>query len=195
MESNNNLSINNKESIKQKNYVFNWKKLRSEYILKQIFEHLNQKKFLKVIKHNKNIQNKLDINQKDYKKFCEIEIEIIPSEDKYYKNEPFINLNNKLEESFYHIYYNDKKEETKRKNRNYLTKNIKKIKIIIDYQVKSFEKLFENCKCIKSINFIKFNRNNINNMSYMFYSCSTLQEINLSNFNTDNVKNMRFMLY
>ena len=73
--------FNNEESIKQKNYVFNWRNIRSEYILKQIFEHLNQKIFLKIIKHNKSIQNKLDINQNDYKKFCEIEIEIIPNED------------------------------------------------------------------------------------------------------------------
>jgi len=73
--------FNNEESIKQKNYVFNWRNIRSEYILKQIFEHLNQKIFLKIIKHNKSIQNNLDINQNDYKKFCEIEIEIIPNED------------------------------------------------------------------------------------------------------------------
>ena len=127
----NDLLINNKESIKQKNYIFNLGKIRSKYILKQIFEHLNQKIFLKIIKHNKNIQNKLDINLNDYKKYCEIEIEILPTEDKYYKKGPFINFNNKEEESYYHIYYNDKKEETKRKNRNYITKNINKQKIII----------------------------------------------------------------
>ena len=69
-------------------------------------------------------------------------------------------------------------------------KNIKKIKIIIDYQIKSFEKLFNKCKCIKTINFIKFNRNDINNMSYMFYRCSFLKELNLNNFNTNNVTNM-----
>ena len=43
------------------------------------------------------------------------------------------------------------------------------IKIIIDYQIKSFELLFYECKCIESINFKKFYRNNINNMENMFY--------------------------
>ena len=121
MEANNNLSINNKEPIKQNTSIFNLRKIRNKYILKQIFEHLNQKKFLNIIKYNKNIQNKLEINQNDYKKFCEIEIEIIPTEDKEYKEGLFINFNNKEEESYYHIYYNDRKEETKRKNRNNIT--------------------------------------------------------------------------
>ena len=41
------------------------------------------------------------------------------------------------------------------------------IKIIINYQVKSFENLFRDCNCIESINFKKFYKNNINNMSYI----------------------------
>ena len=67
MESNNKL-INNKESLKKKDNISNWSKIRNKYILQQIFEHLNQKMFFKIIKYNKNIQNKLDINQNDYKK-------------------------------------------------------------------------------------------------------------------------------
>ena len=47
-----------------------------------------------------------------------------------------------------------------------------KIKIIIDYQIKSFERLFNECKCIEKINFKKFYRNNITNMSCMFSGCS-----------------------
>ena len=68
---------------------------------------------------------------------------------------------------YYHIYFNDNKKEIKR---NYLNENenVSKLKIIIDYQIKSFERLFDNCKCIEFINFKKFYRNNINNMSYMF---------------------------
>ena len=67
---------------------------------------------------------------------------------------------------------------------------ISKLKIIIDYQIKSLKNLFSNCKCIEYINFKKFYRNNINNMGYMFYKCSSLKELNLSNFNTNNVTNM-----
>ena len=101
MESNNKL-INNKELSKKKDNIANFRKIRNKYILQQIFEHLNQKKFLKIIKYNKNIQNKLDINQNHYKTYCDIEIEIIPTED-YHTKEPFINFNNKEEESYYHI--------------------------------------------------------------------------------------------
>ena len=97
-------------------------------------------------------------------------------------------------EIYYHIYFNDNKEEIKR---NYFNKNdnVSKIKIIIDYQVKSFEELFYYCECIEYINFKKFYRNNINNMGSMFWECSSLKELNLSNFNTNNVTNMEGMFY
>ena len=70
-----------------------------------------------------------------------------------------------------------------------------KIKVIIDYQVKSFKELFYWCKCIESINFKKFYRNNITDMSWMFNGCSSLKELNLNNFNTNNVTNMSYMFY
>ena len=103
------------------------------------------------------------------------ESKIKPVSNKYGK---FINMNEN--EKYYHIYFNDNKEEIKR---NYFNKNdnVSKIKIIIDYQVKSFYKLFYYCKCIKYINFKKFCRNNINNMGSMFSRCSSLKELNLSN--------------
>ena len=72
---------------------------------------------------------------------------------------------------------------------------VTKIKIIIDYQVKSFKGLFSLCECIESINFKKFYRNNIDNMGDMFYGCSSLKELNLNNFNTNNVTDMRSMFY
>ena len=68
-----------------------------------------------------------------------------------------------------------------------------KIKIIIDYQVKSFKDLFKRCECIESINFKKFYRNNITDMSYMFDGCSSLKDLNLTNFITNNVTNMSNM--
>ena len=45
------------------------------------------------------------------------------------------------------------------------------------------------------INFKKFYRNNITDMSWMFYGCSSLKELNLTNFNTNNVTNMSSMFY
>ena len=112
-----------------------------------------------------NIKNRININIKDYKEYSEIyssiEIEIKPVKNKYGK---FINMNEN--EIYYHIYFNDNKEEIKR---NYLNENdnVSKIKIIIDYQFKSFEKLFYYCECIQSIYFKKFSRNNISDMSFI----------------------------
>ena len=132
------------------------------------------------------MQNKLNLSIKDYKeflvKFSTIEIEIVPVKKIYSK---FINIceNEKL---YYHIYINDNREEIKNKHYIYENDKITKIRIIIDYQIKSFENLFKNSKCIEYINFIKFHRNNITNMSNMFSKCSSLKELNLSNFNTSN---------
>ena len=43
---------------------------------------------------------------------------------------------------YYHIYFNDNKEEVKNKYEINKKDKVKKIKIIIDYQVKSFKDLF-----------------------------------------------------
>ena len=168
-------------------------KIRSKYILLLILSNLMKKKSLDIIKYNNNIKERVNISIKDYKEYLEIyspiEIELEPVDNEYGK---FININ-KENEKYFHIYFNNKKEEIKR---NFLKKNeliYNKIKIIIDYQVKSFEELFYNCECIKYINFKKFYRNNIDNMGYMFDGCFSLREINLSNFNTSNVTNMKFM--
>ena len=88
---------------------------------------------------------------------------------------PLVNFNED-EESYYHIYFNNNKFETKR---NYIEKGeeVKKIKIIIDYQVESFYKLFYYCNYMKSINFKNFYRDNIKNMSYMFFGCTSLKKV------------------
>ena len=87
---------------------------------------------------------------------------------------------------YYHIYFDNNKKE---KKRNYLkeNENIKAIKVIIDYNVISFEKLFMECEYIESIYFKKFYRNDIEDMSSMFARCSSLKELNLSNFKINNV--------
>ena len=181
----------NSEQIKSKNILRN---IKSDYILQIIFDNLQKEKFLDIIKHNKKAQIRLNLTIKDYKDFSEIyspiEIELIPLENKYGN---FINILNKEEESYFHIYFNDDKDEIKRNHLNEIDK-VTKIKIIIDYQIKSFFQLFFRCKCIKSINFKKFHRNNINNMSCLFYGCSSLNELNIFNFRTDNVIDMSYML-
>ena len=164
------------------------KNLKSDYFLQKLFYNLLKKKSLDIIKYNKNMKERINISIKDYKEYSElIEIEIKPVNNKYGK---FIDMNEN--EIFYHIYFNDNKEEIKR---NYLDENdnVSKIKIIIDYQIKSFENLFANCQCIEYISFKKFYRNNETNVIGMFWGCSSLKELNLSNFNTNNINNMRGM--
>ena len=57
------------------NFLLN---IRSKYILQQIFDYLNEKRCFKIIKYNKNIQKKLDLNISHYKHFQKIEIELFP---------------------------------------------------------------------------------------------------------------------
>ena len=182
------ISKENKVELNSKIYFEN---LKSDYFLQKVFENIKRGKSLAIVKYNKKMQNRLNINLKDYKEYSEIyssiEIEIIPIENKYGK---FINI--KGDESYYHIYFNDDKKEIKKYSIDKDDK-ISKIKIIIDYQIKSFEKLFNYCKCIESIKYKKFYRNNITDMRSMFSGCSSLKELNINNFNTNNVTDMRWM--
>ena len=176
----------NKASNQMKNMFEN---LKSRYILQKLFGNLGRKKLLDVIKYNENIKKRININIDDYKEYLSIEIEIIPKMNEYCK---IININD--DEKYYHIYFNDNKEEIKR---NYINENdrVRKIKIILDSEIKSFSKLFYWCECIESINFKNFLRKNITDMDDMFCRCSSLKELNLKNFNTNNVINMKDIFY
>ena len=150
-----------KEGISRKDIT---EKIRSIYTLESIYKnHLKTKRLLSIIKSNKTKQKKFKINISNYKefsgKYSSIEIEIIPMDNKYGK---FININVN-DKQHYHIYFNNDKMETEI---NYINDKdkVSKIRVIIDYHIQSFENLFYNCDCIKSINFKKFCRININNM-------------------------------
>ena len=170
-------------------------KIKSITILKQIFKNIVQRKLLEIIKKNKKIKNRLNINVNNYKdyseKYSQIEIELKIIKDKYGK---FINISKKENESFFHIYLNNNDKEVKKYDINEKDK-INKLKIIIDHQINSFQGLFKNCKCIESIFFKKFFRKNIINISEMFYGNSLLKEIDFTNFKTDNIIDMSEMFY
>ena len=164
--------------------------LKSNFIFKKIFDCLPKNKSLDIIKYNKNLQKRKSITINDFKEYVDlyspIEIEIIPALNRAGK---FITIK---DSKYYHIFFNNDNKEIKR---NYLKENedVKIIKIIIDYQVKSLEDLFYKCECIESINFKKFYRTNIPNMNGLFAGCSNLKEINLSKLNTKNVIYMQGM--
>ena len=99
-----------------------FKNIKCNYFLIGLFDNLDQKKSLKLIKYNKNLQNRINININNYKEYLEIyspiEIEIIPFINEYGK---FIHIN-KDDEIYYHIYFNDNKKEIKK---NYFNKDDK----------------------------------------------------------------------
>ena len=167
------------------------KKLKSKFTLKVIFNFLDHKRKLKIINHNKNIQKKFGFNINDYKAiFQQVVIEMDLMINIF---TDFINIYNIGDKAYIHVYFNDSEEEIKNKYNIIKTDNIIRIKIILDNKFNNFKGLFKDCKCIKKINFNKFNRNDVIDMSYMFYGCPFLEEINFNNFNTQYVTDMRFM--
>lgn len=185
--SNMQIKVKEKLNMNKRNNILN--NIKSNYIMKQIFKLINQKRMLEIMKYSKKIMNRLDKSLNTYKEYCEtfttIEILLLPDK-KNYGN--FVNIQ-KEDKSFFHIYFDNSVKEVKKCD---LDKNdsVKQIKIIIEHQVKSFINLFANCSCLNSISFIKLYRNNINNMNKMFFRCSTLKEIKFVNFKTNNVINM-----
>ena len=123
---------NNKENESAKpNPII--EKLKSDYFLQKLYDNMTKKKKLEIVKHNKKTQNRTNLSIKNHKEFLEtfttIEIEIIPTKDKYGR---FININEN-DKLYYHIYFNDNKEEIKNKYGIKEEDKVTKIKIIIDY--------------------------------------------------------------
>ena len=95
MESRNLIS---KEKI-EKNQIKSFAKfenIKTDYFLEKVFNNLEKKKRLNIVKYNKNIKERINININDYKEYSEkyssIEIEIKPVNNNYCK---FINIKNK----------------------------------------------------------------------------------------------------
>ena len=168
-------------------------KIRSEFFLKFLCQHIKDKdNVLLIFKYNKCLQKKLNISINDYKdKYYQTIIEVKPGKTKTnIRENVFIRILRNYYNS-YHIYFDNDKNEIKR---NYLEYNEKvdKIKIYIDYQVKSFKALFLYCN-VEEIKFIKYRRKDITDMSLMFYGCHSLINLDISKLNTGNVKYMNLM--
>ena len=172
-------NISSNEKIKKAKSKIDFENIKSDFLLKKIFNILKKNKFLDIIKYNKKLQKRFNLCINDYKDYFQlyslIEIELKISR---YNHGNFINISDD-EKEYYHIYFDNSKEEIKR---NYFNKGdyVKNIKIIIDYQVKSFNELFAYCKCINSISFKKFHRTNITDTVRMFDTYLLLKEIDFS---------------
>ena len=144
-----------------------FKEIKSNFILKKIIDYPCKKVSFRISQYNKYLQKRLNLSLKDFEEcskiYSTIEIEIKPAKDKFGK---FINIQKEEDKFYYHIFFNNGENEERRR---YLKEgeNVTKIRIKIGFQVQSFEKLFYDCECIETINFIRFNRINIINMSYM----------------------------
>jgi len=142
-------------------------RIKSILIINKILWNLLKIRKLNLLKYNKNIKKRVKININDYEEeLSQIEITIIFSGTKHGQ---FINFD-ETTEKYFHIYIDNK--ELKKKE---VDNKIKELKIKIDYQIKSFSKLFLNCKCIESITFNKFHRTNIIDMKHMFDGCFSLK--------------------
>ena len=129
------------EKSKQKKSKVIFDNLLSDFFLIKMFDIMKKNKSLAMIKYNKKLQKRMHLNINDYKEYSElyssIEIEIKLMNNKYGK---FINILDE-EKEYYHIYFDNLNEE---KKRNYVEESdiVKTIKIIINYQIKSFNFVF-----------------------------------------------------
>ena len=116
--------MSKEEKIEQIKYKDNFKILKSNFILKKIFNIITKNKSLLIVRCNKKLQNRLNLSINDYKEYSElyssIELELKLVDNKYGK---FINIPDKDEE-YYHIYFNNSNEK---KKRNHLKKKRKLI--------------------------------------------------------------------
>ena len=134
----------------------------------------------------------MNIDLENYKNYDKTIIDIIPHEKNFkYTRRLIWNEFYETNKNYIHIYFNDNEKEIEK---NYLDKNdnVSKIKIIIDNQIESFERIFKQSNGIKKMKIKKYNKK-IENMSYMFEVNVGIEEIDLSDFNTENITNMRGM--
>ena len=99
---------NNKKNKIEDNTLF--KNIKSSFLLEKIFSYIKENQLLKIIKYNKSLQKRLNININNYINYYKIIIEIIPKDQSFY----FFNFPYN-DEPFYHIFFDDNKKRNKKK--------------------------------------------------------------------------------
>ena len=69
------------------------------------------------------------------------------------------------------------------------------LNIKLKKKISNIEKMFYQCRNLKSLDFSFFNSDNINNINNIFSNCSKLTDLNLTNFNSSNLINMNNVFY
>ena len=167
--------------------------IKSDFFILRIFDLMPKNISFSIFKYNKKLQERMNLTIKDfidiYELYAPTKIEITPLQNTYGK---FINVKEN-EKKYYHIYFNDDKEEFKNKYFINEEDKVSKIKIIIDYQATSLNELFKECNCIKSIDFKKYCRKK-RSFSKIFSRCSSLKELSLSYFYNNDISDMSYTL-
>ena len=178
------------------NYLSN---INSKYILTQIFDYIDENKYLNIIRYNKALQKKIDIDIKYYEKLSLIEIELYPINKA-------IKGNKDSNQTYFSIYYNKKKNKSNIYDNvtKKLWNNINKIQNFInidfgneshyhiffnnDYNIEIKKSYFTDDDNITKIN-IKIDYE-IKSLKRLFYNCKCIEKINFINFNRSNITNM-----
>ena len=195
-----------------------FKNVKSNYLLKNIFSYINDRKLLRIIKYNKKIQKRIGFTKKNFENYFNIKFEIIPIDCIDFDN----NLINCKIDCVNYAKINGKYLNLKKKGIFVPTEEkVEIIELSINTIDISLEGLFQNCLYIKEISFIGFKRDNFRDfggmfqdcynlekinfhefksyevidMSYMFCGCKKIRNLDLSKFNTSNVLNMEYMFF
>ena len=155
----NNDNYNNQQTKMFKNKSQYEKEVINEIIIELKISDVEKEKEINILCD----KNKLIEDNKIYEDFYK-ENNIIPPKEFNYFNKD----NTKL-------YLNDK--EIKFKYKLNCNKGTYKIKIKSNIKLFSLSSMFYNCSNIINIKFIKFNTNNVTNMSWMFSNCYNLSKL------------------
>ena len=163
--------------------------IKSKIVLKNIIRNIEKNVYLRIVKTNRNLQNKLDISLDTYEEYYnQIEVELIPKKSDLSSENQFINpdYQNKA-------FFNSSFDEVKKCNFSD-NENISKIRVLLNIKyLTSLSDLFLNCKKIEYIKFIHCANDKITEINYMFFNCESLINIDMTRLKIDNVTSMNFL--
>ena len=118
----NNENINKDEKLKEIKSKVYLENLKSDFFLIKVFNMMEKYKMLEIMKYNKKLQKRFNLNINNYKEYSQLysSIEIELKLDKKFSGK-FINIPDSMKD-YYHIYFDNSKEET---NKTCLNKNEK----------------------------------------------------------------------
>ena len=219
------LTVNSKieenlKIINLKNYILCYYDIKKQnlnqpiQILKFIDENI-KKEIIEQSKKNKNTDLKIETNDEEIKKNCELYVNNnLINFNSYYnfdkigkytikilikkplKNIQFLfhkcNLLNSLDLSNLNSFQVFSMRSSF--NECLSLQNID-LSNLVTKNVTNMKSLFKDCSSLKNINISSFNTENVIDMSLMFSGCNSLQYLDLSNFNTIKVKTIKGMFF